>query len=136
MDDRLVGDKLSYGDRFSDTGEFGSRPCQNILGDAVILKGEDEGEDSCLLKLFYRWSVDASLPTFDSPTRGKLGEFLRRAMGLSSDSGRFCMNDMLLVGDEFVLFVPFCTRSGGTCAHVKLDTCFDQNSNSPTAQPF
>ena len=54
MDDRLVGDKLSYGDRFSDAGEFGSRPCQNILGDAVMLKGEDDGEDSCLLKLFYQ----------------------------------------------------------------------------------
>ncbi len=54
MDDRLVGDKLSNGDRFSDAGELGSRPCQNILGEAVVLNGEEDGEGSCLLKLFYQ----------------------------------------------------------------------------------
>ena len=57
IDDRLEGDTASKGDRFSLDGEFGSRPCQNILGEARILepsKGEDaDGEDSCFEKLFY-----------------------------------------------------------------------------------
>lgn len=66
-------------------------------------------------------SVTASSQTLFQHTLGKLGEFLRSAMGLSSDNGRLCANDMFLAGDEGVLFVPFCTRSGGTCAHVRLD---------------
>lgn len=45
---------LSYGDLFSlsRAGEFGSRPCQNMRGDAVLLYGEEAtGDESCLDKL-------------------------------------------------------------------------------------
>lgn len=88
MEDRLVGDKLSKGDRFSETGELGSRPCQKFLGDALLLKADGDGEDSCLLKLFYGIVSQLSSRPLLQHTLGKLGEFRRKAMGLSSDSGR------------------------------------------------
>ena len=46
---------LSNGDLFSLDGEFGSRVCQNIFGDAVLLNGDDvAGDESCLLIEFCK----------------------------------------------------------------------------------
>jgi len=135
IEDRFVGDRLSNGDRFSDTGELGSRPCQKFRGEAVLVKDEGDGEVSCLLKLFYRVVSQALSRALLQHTLGKLGEFLRRAMGLNSDSGRLWANDKFLVGDELVLFVPFCTRSGGTCALVRLTTRSWRKGHSLSAPP-
>jgi len=88
MEERLVGDRLSKGDRFSATGELGSRPCQKFRGDALLLNADGDGEASCLLKLFYAMVSLMSWQPLLQHTLGKLGEFLRNAMGLNSDSGR------------------------------------------------
>lgn len=55
MDDRLEGDAFSCGFRFSLEGEFGSRPCQKILVELVLLLNGEEvmGEVSSLDRLFY-----------------------------------------------------------------------------------
>ena len=131
IDDRLEGDTASKGDRFSLDGEFGSRPCQNILGEARILepsKGEDaDGEDSCFEKLFYLLLGMLIASDRDRRTLGKLGEFRLRAIGLSSDSGRLWTNDMFLVGDEVLLLPPFCTRSGGTCVKASDSPVLSQS---------
>lgn len=50
-------------------------------------------------------------------TRGKLGEFLRRAIGLISDNGRFCAK-AILFGE--VLLELFCTRRGGICVQASV----------------
>lgn len=54
IDDRLAGGIEPCGLVFSQTGELGSRPCQNTLGELALLDGEDLiGEASALDKLFF-----------------------------------------------------------------------------------
>lgn len=120
MEDRLLGEIELCGFRFSQAGELGSRPCQNVRGELALFEGDDlMGDPSALERLACGVSEAAMKKPCDTRrTLGKLGELRRRAMGLNSESGLLWMNDIFLLGEE--PFVPFCTRRGGTvvCAPV------------------
>lgn len=54
MEERFAGGMEPCGLTFSQTGELGSRPRQNTLGELALLDGEDLiGDVSALDKLFF-----------------------------------------------------------------------------------
>ena len=119
MDDRLAGIVEvigSNGLRSSLAGELGSRPCQKRRGESVDvfgLNGEDAVGEGSALNRFpclgqCRTGQCRKRRTFDC---GKLGEFLRSAIGLNSESGLLVTIGSLL-GE--VAALPFWIRSGGT----------------------
>lgn len=117
IEDLLVGEddsRESFGSLFSRDGDAGSRSFQNNRGEAtlVLLKGEEPaGEDSCLKRPPCRCQLRLILTggrwlTLDC---GKLGEFLRIAIGLNSESGRPVV--VTLLGDA--PWLPLLYRKGG-----------------------